>query len=553
MAPPRLKLPKKKKQQYIEKLDDEEDYVQLGNTHEEAMGKHRHGDNVKALRAADRALDVYSRGLAKFPRSFDLAYNKGRLQLEMVIDPDLSEELNTPAVLDLLRQALVSLQYARGLEPTHPDALYNISQALTKMAEINAEDESDDSEAIRCHREALSIYTYCYQLQADTFAKNRVEIERAMRETAQEDMSSNRSEQLATANSISEPQDIKEGQWVSVEEPITADTLLDTIIAQLECLKALCSTLASSSQLDPDMSALSWIHEYQTQLLTHTLPTLLSENQATLGPRLCDVMLVRATFMCYYLELSFKWSVIDVKEYKQELDTAYTQPGLDHDSEIVLEALAENLISFNSALANSDSGAYATLRWSLLMDAQSRLSKVDKKLSNDKKNLLGVDEKSRSDQHRIATTHLQRGDISLLFQVLAYPPNAHPQAQATTSQLLTNAEGYYGNASYLFGKLGPPAEEDKARSELRKAVVNVLQQVNASQAVSGSSSGQGNGGTVIDLRASQQQLESALGSIVKVYGGEWVRDSIEEMVSEGLVLPQIFSAVIDRDPATISS
>ncbi|KAI1360324.1 hypothetical protein F5Y08DRAFT_51802 [Xylaria arbuscula] len=69
------------------------------------------------------------------------------------------------------------------------------------------------------------------------------------------------------------------------------------------------------------MPALSWIDSYQTQLLTHTLPTLLSENQATLGPRLCDVMPVRATFMCYYLELSFKWSVIDAEEYKQGLDT----------------------------------------------------------------------------------------------------------------------------------------------------------------------------------------------------------------------------------------
>ena len=549
MAPPRLKLPKKKQHlevsaillaplytgnpasdTILQKLVNIDDYLESGDSHEEAMRKHRGGDPAKALRFADRALDVYSQGLAKFPRSFDLAYNKARLELEKATDPVISEALAVP-VIDVLRQALSSHEYARDLEPQHPDPLFNMAQVLTTMAEILAEDdEADDAEAIQYLKRALEIQNVCFQLQEATFAKNRLEIEQAMRETAQEEMSSNGGEQLATVNTITEPQDInQEEQWVSIEEPITAGTLLETVIAQLEALRALCSIL-SSSEIASAMSALSWIDSYSTQLLTYTLPTLLSENQEALEPRLPDIMLPRATFMGNYLELSFRLSTIDVEKYKQELDAAFSQPVLDATSERVLMAIANALLSFNNALADSKSETHAALRWKILIDAQSRLSSVAK-IPN-------------ADKYTVATTHLMRGDISLLLQILSYPPTAHPQAQATTPQLLKHAEVYYRNACKMLGTLGSSAGEEKAACELKGAVVDVLQQVNTSQAAAGSSSGQSNGGTGINLTASPQQIKAALESIVKTRGEPWVGDLIEDMVSEGLVLPQIFSAII---------
>ncbi len=88
----------------LQKLVDTDDYLQSGDSHEEAMRKHRVGDPVKALRFADRALDVYSQGLARFPRSFDLAYNKARLELDKATDPVLSDALEVPAI-SVLRQA----------------------------------------------------------------------------------------------------------------------------------------------------------------------------------------------------------------------------------------------------------------------------------------------------------------------------------------------------------------------------------------------------------------------------------------------------------------
>ncbi|RYC58922.1 hypothetical protein CHU98_g7287 [Xylaria longipes] len=520
MAPPRLK-PAKKKRDSAAKLVDKDDYLEAADGHEEAMGKHRVGDPAKALRFADRALDVYSQGLAKFPRSFDLAYNKARLELEKATDDVLSEALQVPAI-SVLRQALSSHYYARDLDPSHADTLFNMAQVLTSMAEIIAEDdEADESEALQNIEQALEIQTKCFELQQAAFAKSRSELEGAMRETAEQPTAQVDSGE-ATTNPTTEPQSIsREEQWAVIEEPLTADTLLETIIAQIEALTALCSILTSSLASSPESghasaTALSWIDSYSGNLLGRTLPTLINENRSTLEPRLSDVMLPRAVFMSNYLELCFRLSTIDTEKYKRELDDAFTQPGLDGTSEDVLLASARALLSLNSALADrvsigiSDATAasHAALRWKILIEAQSRLSSVASIPDMDK--------------HTVATTHCLRGDISLFLQILAYSPVAHPQAQTTTPQLLRNAEVYYRNAGKLFGSLGRSTDEERSVCELKGAVVSVLQQVTTDQAAAGSSSGQDNRGTMIGMSASTDQIERALGPVLRAKGEQWL-------------------------------
>ncbi|KAI0460377.1 hypothetical protein F5B21DRAFT_5124 [Xylaria acuta] len=537
MTPPRLKLAKKKRDSA--KLVVKDDYLEAADGHEEAMGKHRVGDPAKALRFADRALDVYSQGLAKFPRSFDLAYNKARLELEMATDDVLSEALQVPA-LSVLRQALSSHRYARDLDPTHADTLFNMAQVLTGMAEIIAQDdEADDLEALQNIEQALEIQTRCFELQQAAFAKSRLELERAMRETAEQATAQIDSGQAA-ADPASESQSIsREEQWAVIEEPITAVTLLETTIAQIEALIALCSILSSSLTSSPESghasaTALSRIDSYSENLLTRTLPTLINENQSILESRLSDVMLPRAVFMSNYLELSFRLSAINVEKYTRELEAAFTQPGLDVTSGDVLLASARALLSLNSALVLVSAGVSdataGSLRWRILIEAQSRLSSVASIPDIDK--------------HTLATTHSSRGDVSLFLQILAYPPVAHSQAQTTTPQLLKSAEIYYRNAGKLLGSLGRSADEERIVCELKGAVVSVLQQVTTDQAATGSSSGQDNRGTTIGMSASTDQIERALGPILQVKGEQWVRDHLEEMVSQGIVIPQVFSAVI---------
>lgn len=510
------------------------------------MRKHRVGDPAKALRFADRALDVYAQGLAKFPQNFDLAYNKARLELEKATDPVLSRALDVPAI-SVLREALRSHEYAQGLEPTHADTLFNTAQVLMGIAEIIAgDDDSDGSEVLMGIQRALEIQSRCFDLQSATFAESRLELEQAMRETAQQDAPQPNNGDMLTDTTTPPQNSDQEEQWVSIEEPVTAGTLLDTIIAQLEALSTLCSILSSSLASSPESAhsfkpTISWIDSYSLNLMTQILPTLINENQLLIEPRLSEVMLPRAIFMSNYLELSFRLSTINVENYKQELDVAFSQPGLNATSEEALLASARALLSFNSALADSASissvsnatteSSHAALRWKILIEAQSRLSSVANIPDTDK--------------HTVATTHSLRGDISLFLQVLAYPPAAHEQARSTTPQLLKHAEVYYRNAGKLLGSLGHSVDDDeRAVCDVKGAVVSVLQQVTADQGVAGSSSGQSNGGTTIGMAASTAQIELALGPIVRNKGEEWVRDQIDDMVDEGLVIPEVFSAII---------
>ncbi|KAI1133009.1 hypothetical protein F5Y10DRAFT_154884 [Nemania abortiva] len=543
MAPPRIKVKQAKKGRGSVKLVDEDDYLELGDSHEEAMRKHRVGDPAKALRFADRALDVYSQGLGKFPRSLDLAYNKAQLELYKATDTILSEALDVP-VLHVLQQALGSHHYARDLDPTHANTLFNLAQVLTSIAEIIGEDnQADDSEALQLIVQALEVQSRCFDLQKSDFVKSRLELEQAMREAAQYQAEQIGNGGQAVTNPTPESQSInQEEQWMSVEEPITAATLLDTIIAQIEALTTLCSILSSSLVSSPESghalsTSLSWIDSYSKNLLTQILPTIIIENRDVLEPRLPDVLLPRAIFMSHYLELSLRLSVIDVGKYKEELDAAFAEPGLDPASEDVLMASARARLSFNSALADLTSNgvlddvieSYGTLRWKLLVDAQSRL--------------LSVTKIPNIDTHVVATTHQLRGDISLSLQALAYPPTAHPQARATTPDLLKYAEVYYRNATKLLGSLGPSTNEERTVCEFKGAVVTILQQIATDQAASGSSSGQDNRGTLIGMSVSPDQAKRALGPIIKARGADWVKDQIEEMVSEAMIRPEILLAI----------
>ncbi|TRX91922.1 hypothetical protein FHL15_007241 [Xylaria flabelliformis] len=528
MAPPRLKPAKKKRDST--KLVNKDDYLDAADGHEEAMGKHRVGDPVKALRFADRALDVYSEGLTKFPRSFDLAYNKARLELEKATDTVLSQALRVPT-LSVLRQAFSSHQYALDINPTHTDTMFNMAQVLTGMAEIIAQDdEADDSEALQYIKRAMEVQISCFELQRIAFEKSRLELERAMRETAEYSTDQIDSGQAIT-NPASESQRItREEQWAVVEEPITAVTLLETIIAQIEALTAFCSMISSSLASSPEAvhasdsaSALSWIDSYSENLLTQKLPTLIDDNKSTLESRLSDVMLPRAIFMGNYLDLSFRLSKIDIKKYTSELASAFAQPGLDVTSEDFLWASAHALLSLNSTLTLVSTGesdaSVASVRWTALTAAQSRLSSIASRPNIDK--------------HALATTHLLRGDISLFLQMLSYPPIAHPKARAMTP--LKHAEVYYRNAGKLLDSLGRSTEDERIVCELKGAVVNVLLS---------SSSGKEDHSIIVNMPTSEE-IERALGAVLKEKGGQWVKDHLEEMAGQGMVIiPQVFSAVM---------
>ncbi|KAI0597079.1 hypothetical protein F4775DRAFT_265330 [Biscogniauxia sp. FL1348] len=532
-----MKPTKSKKATKQPKLDDADDYLALASEHEDAMGKHRAGDASKSLRFARRALDVYSQGLAKFPRNFDLAYNKARLELEVATHPNLSDALDVP-IVDLLRQTLSSHQYATELEPENSDTLFNMAQVLTALAETIMQDHpvgSSEKEALNFLEQALDYQGRCLAIQQQAFIKSQLEFEQAMREDVNNETGIHDPPTGHETTSAPKTQDEEEEQWVSVVEPVTADTLLDTIIAQVHSLTTLCSSVNYALPILSDNEAttsLGWIESFSTKLLTGTLPDIVNEHRDALSnEHLSEAALAKAIFTGEFLEVSFRaHAILDPQIYKRELNAAFSQPELNINSDEFLLARARALISFNSALAesydhgvpsdSSDENSVVSLRWSILIEAQSHLTAASKLPA------------AAEDNHLLATTHLLRGDISLLLHALAYSRPPHPQALSTKGQLAKNAEVYYRNAGKLFGTVGEDGSEEKAAAELKGGVVKVLQQLH-NMGGSGASSVQGSGPA---LCASPQQLQEALGGLARAKSEQWVKDKMDECIEEGLIM-----------------
>jgi hypothetical protein len=77
--PPKSKnflKPKPKSKAKVQEPQSENDFLEAADEHEQAAGNWGAGDAAKATRFFNRAIDTYNEGLRRYPRSFDLAYNK---------------------------------------------------------------------------------------------------------------------------------------------------------------------------------------------------------------------------------------------------------------------------------------------------------------------------------------------------------------------------------------------------------------------------------------------------------------------------------------------
>lgn len=506
------------------------------------MGKHRGGDPTKSLRFARKALDLYTQGLSKYPQNFDLAYNKARLELEIATHPSLVKALDVP-VTQVLEQALTSHRFAISLNPENADTLFNTAQVLTTIAEYVAKDDSiPDTEALSYLEEALERQDQCLQIQQARFAESRGLHEAAMSQNLhaataddddiEDDDGGAKLDQTTTSafEDQSQDQDQQE-QWVSIIEPVTADTLIDTILSQLSTLTTLC-TLLTSSLSTPSTSPItpSWIESYSTGLISNTLPTLTSDPQNTelLLPRASEIHRTKAIFSASLLDLAFHTNSITPETYIANLTQAFstndlngTEPQQDPETQI---AYARALITLNSSLSelppqpqpttssSSSSSASTTSpsthRWTILSRATTLLTTTSQYPT------------TKADPQTHATTHLLRGDIALLLYALSRPPISHPQAISNKAQLLKNAEVFYRNAAKLLTSAGGEGFLEGAVARWRGGMVEVLKLVDES-----------GGSENVDREMVRRILDAA----GRGEGGEWRREQMGEMVDEGLL------------------
>jgi hypothetical protein len=216
---------------------------------------------------------------------------------------------------------------------------------------------------------------------------------------------------------------IQEEQWASLIEPITAETILDTIIAQLEVLTLICPLV-----IDP--SLLTFVDQYSSPLLTTKLPQL--NAQVPLEAAL-TALITSATFISTFSDANFLHTLISTQTYLETLQKAWSFDFSQSPEGLV--AAAEALVAFNSSHRNStDSTTSSPARWKALSTAQTYLTSATK--------LPNVSE--------LAKIHLLRGDIDLWRYQLGN--EGHEIAVKSQSVLVGNAGKFYRGAKALGGE-----------------------------------------------------------------------------------------------------
>ncbi|OCT48811.1 hypothetical protein CLCR_04757 [Cladophialophora carrionii] len=479
MSKPKAFLKQSKSKKKVgQALDTADDYQAAGVDFEEAAGKWRAGDGAKSMRFSCRAIEV------------------ARILLEVATHPLLVPHLTRP-LLEVLDQALSAHRYALQLDQDNPDTLFNAAQVLTAIAETYARDEEYAAQdALQLLEEALALQDRCLSIQElkfEEYIRQQNEAARSTGETPVEPAPAPSDDGNGDADEDGQQaaNDL-EDRWFSVVEPVTKDTLVDTVVAQLGTLTTLCSVLSSAESSAPSTS-LAWIEEYSSKLIKAKLPQLLQDADAE---RLQEVALARANFVSELLKAGYAQNSIDPETYRRERDEAFrvAELGLER-SFAALMANAHSLVSFNAALAEgppSQAVSHAASGWSALSAAIANMataSKLSDPLPDD-----------------IADTHFFRGNCSLLQHQLGHPPVSYTAAVSNSKQLLKNAETFYRNASKLYQD-----GDQKAVAQLRAAVAQALQ--DSTDVIANA---------VHDCQAK---------------GEEWIKNQLDDMVDDGLINP----------------
>jgi hypothetical protein len=408
----------------------------------------------------------------------------------MATHPVLVKQLDV-ALLQALELALASHRYALGLDEDNADTLFNTAQVLSSCAEELAKDPNiPDTEALRLLEEALELQNRCLALQEYQYTENQRQ-EAAMREAMESnqlDTGSVPTHETLVGDRENSPRE-PEQQWASVVEPVTKDSLLDTIEAQLSTLTTLCGLLGSSSGIAP-ASSLAWVEEYAAKVLKLKLPAYLDSVSA----RRPEMALAKANFTSALLGAGFRSGNLDPQTYKRERDVAFADPDLAlTESSAASIANASSMIAFNTALAENlliDIVPLSALRWNALgvaVDSLTQASKLAAAPADD-----------------VTKSHMLRGDASLLQYQLSRPPTHYQTAISNATSLLKNAEVFFRNASRV-------AQDEDERDEalLKEAVV---------------------------LASYGERSVTRLVDIVNRRGNIWTSTRIEDMVDEGLIV-----------------
>ena len=328
----------------------------------------------------------------------------------------------------------------------------NTAQVLTSLAEDQSEGPASTSDikaqALSLLREALELFQKCLEVQQYRYTQAHAD-EDSFAESA--DPSDH-----AMADSDSRSSSVEDERWASIVEPVTESTLLDTVVAQLDTLTAICNLMISLAD-----TRLSWIEDFYN-VMVEPIITTYSDNKN----RPLDVSLAGANFTCAYADLTFRTGLIDAVTYEREIAKAFGDSFEISSSARALcdraDAFFALCVSFDFILDQTfcnyqERANYKETRWKYLTDALEDLKSAAK----------------LSDAENLPKIHLRRGDCELMRFSMGEAPIAFERARNNSATLLQNAETYYRGGSRIAKAQGAVDEEQE--STVKEAVVARLQ------------------------------------------------------------------------------
>lgn len=356
----------------------------------------------------------------------------------------------------------------------------NTAQVLTSIAEALDDANHAAHELVPLLEEAVELFNQCLTIQEESFERFQTPSP-----NGDEDMDADAEGGVSIPPSEQAPstQQQESEHWAQIVEPITYDSLIDTILAQLESLTLLCSRLTNPASLRT-------IEKHTSDLLPK-LDSYLQSSDKTTPERLSEVSLTKANFQASFSDAQFRLQQIDFTKYERAVYDAYRNLDLAQDPK-GLSDKAEAMLNFQSSLriltTEENLPQQIIARWGALTQALTALGAAIK--------LPNVE--------NLARIHLTRGDAELgryqLRIMTGYPGTVAPEV------LLKNAGVFYRGAS---NQAAVSNDVEAVRVKKEAVVKNAL---------------------VAALGGDSEGLKQLMGSELEV-----TREVIEDALGEGLV------------------
>ena len=417
-----------------------------------------------------------------------------------------------------MERTLQSHRFALSLNPANTDILFNTAQVLTSLAEAQLEAGTTASgkyEARPLLEEAVQLFTQCLESQQQEYAQTQAEIAKAQAsgeyqeawEGERQQPKDAQDDSMDIASSASEVP----GDWATVEEPLTPESILETCIAQLGAV----TTLLGLYDPNAHLSSMEKIARDGLETANNHIPALLDlvattpapsapSQEPKSGPTLSigstaaaeeasttprdDAILAAANFQASLEEMTYRSGRNTSAAYAQAierifsaLDTtinapapvpASTPPSAALAALNIHSAYADALIDLASALSDSlhhstaspTTTAAATdvdIQWTALTQAQLSLAYMGT-----------APYVSLLSPARLADVFLARGDVELFRFRLSYAGAARPAWVKSRAVLVGNAGAYYRGARG-YAERGS-AGEIRSTADAKAVVAEVL-------------------------------------------------------------------------------